>query len=111
VESEGCPVGGVVPVEVVPQHAAKLLRGLDVGAGGDQVTTCVQSHKTFFSSSLMLRIDNLHCLFPASLSIQVLYLGVSPGACTIKHCVFVFYDKWPDYAVRRCLFYCQSTNT
>jgi hypothetical protein len=35
VEAEGGPVRRVVPVEVVPQHAAELLRRLDVGAGAD----------------------------------------------------------------------------
>ena len=39
VEAERGTVGGEVAVEVVPQEAAKLLRGEDVGARGDQVAT------------------------------------------------------------------------
>ena len=57
-EAKRSAVGGVVPVEVVPQHAAELLGRLDVGASGDKVTTGKAFIKVRIVSSVQLVDDH-----------------------------------------------------
>ncbi len=34
-----------------------------------------------------------------------------PGACTIRHCIFVFYGELTDFIVSQCLFGLDNTHT
>ncbi len=77
-ESKRSTVGGIMSVEVVSQHAAKLFGALNVGASGNQVTTGKALIKVWIVSSVQLIDDH----FPdrvatrrAPLSIAVALVG------------------------------------
>ena len=53
-QTEGGPVGGVVPVKVVLQHPSELVLVVDIGAGGDQVTPSQVLVKVRVVSSVQL---------------------------------------------------------
>lgn len=89
VEAQGCPVSFKVSVEVVPEHASKLLWGEDVRASGDKMTSGQTFIKIWIVSSVQLVDDH----FPDRVASGWASLGIS--VALVWHAVVQ--GVWPDW--------------